>query len=283
MIPDYLPSAGVDCSTQEELISFCHRVVQNGRAIEVPDSDLRLIRWGMGEGLHVWMYVTPSNEVVSMFPFHYSASGHEIKIEQLLYGEDEANASIQVEGWVVNPSGQETRRTDGNTSFPASESRQNSSESNLQYKISFLCIDAPLYEEELQGENLRSFQLQVMCRKPKLHLNDGEFEEEQREWGAENEVQAGTVLSGHMLNIQGHTVVEGAEKQPFAYIAGRVVESNVRKNSVTGNQFFHVSLWTRGGTLDAFLAEQVLPASPEPGNIVEGYFLLLGMRKPRRA
>ncbi len=276
MIPDHLPATGIVCQTEDELVSFCHRVIQKGTAIQVPDAERRLVRYEIAKDVHVWMYVNPGNEVESLFPFYYPVASHDLEVARFIE-EDGDRSNLLVGGWLLEEASERLSEVD----TPSTNEEHSHPAFERQYRLSYVCVDAPLYPRAFESGAMVSCQLLGVCRKPKLHLDERAFEQVQHEWGGTKNIQSKTVIPSDVLNLDVDPYFEGAALKPYAYITGIVQDTNVHSESRLDASFMHIVLDTNGMNLDVLLAEQAVPTTPEQGNVLEGHFLLLGMKKPR--
>ena len=64
--------------------------------------------------------------------------------------------------------------------------------------------------------------------------------------------------------------------EPHALFVGHIVETEERRNTVTGNPFRWALVDTLGGTFDVVIDPELLPDPPRVGNILSGWFWLSG-------
>lgn len=275
MIPDHLPATGIVCETQEELVSFCHRVIQKGTAIQVPEAESRLVRYELADGVHIWMYVNPGNEVERLFSFYYPVSSHHLEVARFIE-EDGDRSNLLVGGWLLDKASQQL---DGEG--PLHKSSTGKTAQERKYRLSFVCIDAPLYPGGFEAGVEISCQLMGICRKPKLHVDRHTFEQAQQKWSGGKDIQPRTVIPSDVLNLDVDPFFQGADLKPYAYVTGIVRETTVCSDDQLDAPFIHVKLDTTGMTMDVLLADQAVPTTPEQGNVLEGHFLMIGMKKPR--
>ncbi len=283
MFPDYLAAVGFEpLEEEEELAEFCRRIIQRGTALQVPDSELRLVRWSPGDGIHLWMYVNPGNEVESLIPFYYPAERVPVQIERILPPPETNRGQIRLTGSLLHDEPEEDpaqNRTDGPTSRDGLPSPDRTEQK--AYEFLFLCMDAPLYREELESVDCHEFQMFASSRRPKLYADRKDFEEQQRDWAGGMNISPRSVIPSGLLDLDTGLRRDDASVEPYAYITGRVESSELKTNPSTTRPFLHLKIDTYGMDLDVLLGKETLPATPEPGNIIEGHFLLLGMMKSR--
>ena len=276
MIPDHLPATGIVCETEDELVSFCHEVIQKGTAIQVPEAERRLVRHEMADGVHIWMYVNPGNEVEGLFSFYYPVSSHDLEVARFIQ-QDGDRSNLLVGGWLLDKASEPSTGVGSSSTEDAAAGTG----AERRYRLSFVCIDAPLYPRAFEAGAEISCQLMGISRKPKLHMDRSAFEQTQRRWGGGMDIQPRTVIPSDVLNLEVDPFFQGAGLKPYAYVTGIVQETSVHSDPQLDAPFFHTKLDTTGMTLDVLLAERAVPTTPERGNILEGHFLILGMKKPR--
>jgi len=283
MFPDYLPALGfAPCNNQDELHAFCHRVFQRGTTIQVPNTERKLVRWSPGNDVHVWMFVTPANEVESLVPVYGRASDVPLDIEQVHPRMDSEGTPMTLTCWVL---GSEREEASGrNRVEDASKTSHDSSESNhpVRKKGGFhiLCPDAPLYRDEVSTTTQNPFKLFATARRPKLHPDSDVFEEREHPHAAGKQMSSRTLLPAGLLNLDPETAPGRDGPPPYAYVTGHVRDVKRRENPESDRTFYDLTVETRGTTLTVVVGMDPLPAPPEPGQVIEGLFLFIGMMKP---
>ncbi len=280
MYPDYLPATGFEpVADEEELASFCHRVIQRGTTVQVPDSELKLVRWSPGNGIQIWMFVNPGNEVETLVPFYTPAETVSVKIDRVHPSPDAGRGQVLITGWLLHDESttdSQRRQTvepgpdsgfDGAGGGPESEA----------YQFLFHCTDGALYRPELESTDRKEVQLLASARRPKRYVDQSAFEEAVRSWATGMEISSRSVIPSGMIDLDTGLRKEDASAKPYAYVTGRVRDAHLRQNPATDRSFFHITLDTHGMELDVLLGKNTLSSLPETGNIIEGHFLLLGM------
>jgi len=279
MFPDYLSAFGFEePETEEDLSDFCHRAVQKGYMTQVPETDLKLSRWQVGDDIQIWMYVNPGNEVESMIPFFLPAGNHPVRWDTHLPSETDRGRD-QVVGWLIHRSdrieGTGVADLPGGGAITANSGEATADEETA-YRFVFLCIDAPLYPDTFAGDGEDEFQLIATARKPNLYGDREVFREEQSSWSAGLEISPRCFIPSGMLNLNAGTQKEETAYDPYAYVTGIVRNCHVRRNADTEGAYYHMNVETHGLMLDVVLDPDRVPAVPEEEQVIEGHFLILG-------
>lgn len=281
MFSDYLTAFGFhSIETEEALSDFCHRVVREGAMTQIPDSEMKLSRWEVDEDIQIWMYINPGNEVESMIPVYTSAGTHRFRFKRHMPSETDRGRD-RVLGWLVY-----RQESGGGTDLATLQGGSPQvpgglDESDNAFQMLFLGVDAPLYPDELQSKEEKSVSIYASARKPNLYDNREAFREEQESWMAGVEISARCFIPSGMIDLSAGLPEETGEYSPYAYITGTIRSCHVERNDQTEGAFYHLTVQTHGVLLDVLLGPETVNKPPEPENIIEGHFFVMGLLHER--
>lgn len=205
------------------------------------------IRWAPGQGVELWLQVTPEGEVVGFNPHFAGAGRMRIGGVQLISSE-EFPLDGCIHGW-ADPEDEEAE----SGLFP-------------------LVIDIPDFEHVrgriATGEAV-TVQVAAFAHELSCYASDEAFDAAQEQgfkWAPEAFMPMG------LFGPDGEDVPPRAE----ALLSGHVRQAELRTNPVTGEPFHCLSVQTLGGVVDVVADPSVVDGAPVVGGVVQGTFWLSG-------
>lgn len=253
-MPSQFSALGFQVSSGEDLAALASHVADRADSIKVEGG--QYLRWAPPSGEQLWLQLKPNGDAMGMTPHFAGRSAVRAGLEARVARPSHTPLEGTFLAWANPPAGAAV---------------------GGDYPFVFDCPDAAVHHDlALPAEVV--VQVAAFAQQAAVHASAAAYEAEQAaqglSFGARSFIPSGLVSpDGQPLD----------PPEPHALIAGMVVESAELHNAVTGDGFYWVLVDSLGGTFDLVIDPSLLPALPQPGNVVSGWFWLSGRLRAAEA
>ena len=241
--------------SQEEFEELISRLAPSSIPIPIPESNRRYLRYSSEEGAELWIQQHRGRRYLGCNPHFAGESRVEVRITSLHTAPDyPLDGSVHV--W-VSPVDKTDDPDEPQGCYPAR-------------------IDIPDYctiADCLRPDQVVTMQIAAFAHHLDIFADEAAFDaaqEEEPNFASEFFIPSG-LFSPH---DEGSPEAEAFVMRAEAIMAGTVLKSEVRTNSMTGEKFYALSVQTYGATYDVVATTEFGPITE--GNIVQGNFWLSG-------
>ena len=232
-------------SSGEDLAALATRVA--GRADTVDAREGQYLKWAPPSGEQLWLQVRRNGDAMGMNPHFGGKSVVRVAIEVRIARSGHTPLDGTFLAW-ANPQAGE----------------------GGDYPFAFDCPDAAVHEA-LELPAVLDAQIAAFAQQITVHASEQVYDAEQAAQGLS--FGSRSFIPSGLISPSGEPVVP---PESHALIAGVVIESEERRNAVTGAPFWWALVDTVGGTYDVVIDPSLLSGPVRAGNVVTGWFWLSG-------
>lgn len=241
-MPTHFSTIGLIINTDEELLELVERVMPSSERFETPLGSY--LRWADPSGAELWAQLNAENQLIAVNP-HF---GGKSKVRVLLTDLLESGTPLdgRYHGWA--------------------DPEKAEAESSGAYPFLFDAPDAACHSAVVLPGEL-DVQIAAFAHDVQVFSTPKEFEASQNGEGWHTSKQF--IPSGLMGTAENGYRAEAA-------FTGHVIQSQTRKNQLSGLDFTWCLVTSTGGTFDIVADPELLPKAPTVGAVVTGTFWLSG-------
>jgi hypothetical protein len=246
LMPSHLSDIGFDLRTEAEFNDLVLQTFQHG---EWRSTDQGIyLRWAVGEGVELWGQMDQEENFIGLNPHFTGDSFMRVGLTTKLERPESSTLDGAFRGW-ASPDGEDA-------------------ETGL-YPFIF---DVPDFRcvERVELPSIAEVQLTAFAHELTSFDNDEAYYASQ---AAEHKFAAESFIPVGSFSEEDET--ENAP-QAYAWLAGHVLESALRTNPVTQNQFLWIKVQSFGGVFDIVADPVLVSGMVVQGGVVSGTFWLSG-------
>jgi hypothetical protein len=253
-VPSHLSTIGFEVKTPEDFKALAARAAKEAEPVAAEPGGYR--RWAGSGGEELWVQLDPRGDIIGMTP-HFS-------------GRSRIKVGLQ-----------ERVRREGGTAldgaFYSWASPKTDALEDGDYPFVFDSPDFGTYSQ-LQVPGIAEAQVAAFTHQIKSYDSPEAFDGSQSrqiKLGSQSFIPSGLFPPGGASQ---------SKPQSEAIITGYVAETAVRKNSLTGAEYYWALVDSLGGRFDVLIDPALLPVAPAAGGVLSGIFWLSGrlLSYPRR-
>jgi hypothetical protein len=253
-MPSHFSTVGFAVKTPEEFKALAERVLGQAEAVAAERGEYRL--WAGSGGEELWVQLDEKGDIIGMSPHFSGKSRFKVGLQERVRRKGGTALDGAFYGWAS----------------PKTEALEDG-----EYPFVFDSPDAGTYSQ-LQLPGIAEAQIAAFTQQVKSYDSPEAFEGSQSrqiKLGSQSFIPSGSFTPGGGSN---HTL------QPEALITGYVAEAAVRRNSLTGVEYYWALVDSLGGRFDVLIDPSLLRAVPAAGGVLSGIFWLSGrlLSYPRR-
>lgn len=237
-------------SSGEDLAALASRVAERADTIDAREG--QYLKWAPASGEQLWLQVKRNGDAMGMNPHFEGRSVVRVALEVRIARSSHTPLDGTFLAW-ANP-----RATEGG-----------------DYPFAFDCPDAAIHEA-LELPAVLDAQIAAFAQQVTVHASETAYAAEQAAQGLP--FGSRSFIPSGLISPSGEPVVP---PESHALIAGVVIETEERRNAVTGAPFWWALVDTIGGTYDAVIDPSLLSDTVRPGNVLAGWFWLSGRIRTR--
>jgi len=250
-MPSQFSAIGFAVSSGEDLAALASRVADRADTIDAEGG--QYLRWAAPSGEQLWMQLTRKGDAMGMNPHFAGQSVVHAGLEARVSRQTHTPLDATFLAWANPPAGAAT---------------------GGDYPFVFDCPDAASYAG-LTLPAQTTLQVAAFAQQVSLYGNEAEYERARAADGLSFASRA--FIPSGLISPDGQPV---EPPEPHALFVGHVVVAAERRNSVTGTAYWWALVDTLGGTFDVVIDPALLPAPPQAGNILSGWFWLSARIRP---
>ena len=246
-MPSQFSAIGFEVTSGEDLAALASQVSDEAETITVGEG--QYLKWAPPSGEQLWLQVKRTGDAMGMNPHFAGKSAVRIALETRVIREAHTPLDGTFIGWANPP---QDRSLAGD------------------YPLAFDCPDAAVHGglalPAVVLVQIAAFAQQITAY-GSVAAYDAAMTAQGMAFASKSFIPSGLISpSGQPVD----------PPESHALIAGHVIESAERRNTVTGHPFWWALVETIGGTYDAVIDPSLLPALPRAGTVVSGWFWLSG-------
>jgi len=246
-MPSQFSTIGFSITSGEDLAALATRVADRAERISTPRGDY--LRWSPPSGEQLWLQISPAGDAMGMSAHFAGKSSIRIAVEAKVARPSHTPLDGTFLAWANPPAGAET---------------------GGDYPFAFDCPDAATHLT-LPLPATVTAQMAAFAQELSLYDSPGAYAASQAAAGATNASRS--FIPSGLISPTGTPVTP---PEPHALIAGHVLEASTQVNTVSGLPFVWALVESVGGTFDVVIDPALLARSPEPGDVLSGWFWLSG-------
>jgi hypothetical protein len=255
-MPSQFSAIGFAVASGEDLATLASRVADRAETIDAGAG--QYLKWAPPSGEQLWLQVKRNGDAMGMNPHFAGKSSVRVNLEARVARDSHTPLDGTFLGWANPPA-------------PAGPGGD--------YPFVFDCPDAATHVA-LELPAIAVAQIAAFAQQVSVYASKDAYDDSQAAQHM-NFASQSFIPSG-LFSPAGEPV---DPPEPHALFAGHVLEAVERRNAVTGQPFWWALVETIGGTYDVVIDPALLPALPQPGNVLSGWFWLSGRlhteKKPR--
>jgi len=245
-MPSHLSSIGLPVNCQADFGALADRIGPLATPIEVDHG--AYWRWSSGCGAEMWLQTDTNNEFVGMTPFFAGGARIRVRLTARVVRPDDTPLEGAFHGWA--------------------DPNERDAESGA-YPFVFDAIDYDRYVNVTLPTTVKA-QIAAFAHEISVHPTLNAYNESQRgelKFASQSFIPSGLFSPG------------GESTDPpgsLAIFTGHVVATEIKKNSLTGAQYYWALVDTLGGSFDVVIDPELCDTPPVVGGVISGSFWLCG-------
>ncbi|MHB1133013.1 MAG: hypothetical protein ACYC4L_11565 [Chloroflexota bacterium] len=241
----HMSSIGFPIESEDDFLRLQTLAADNGHPLSA-DPGL-YVRWQAGSGAEIWVQVSAENQIVGLNPHFAAESRQRARVEGRLRYANESGLDGAFYAWMLGDDEQ------GDGLYP-------------------FIFDSPDFalQHSVALPRIVDVQLSAFAEELRYYDNEDAYFADQR--GESRVGPEAFIPSGLFSAGEGDTQLP----QPNAFIAGRVLASELRQNPATETAFQWLRLRTYGGELEVVADPGLAQGQPRVGGLASGSFWLSG-------
>lgn len=237
---------GFESSDRKEYERLVRQAARSGEQVG-RSGKFHYVLWTPGEGIELWVQMTPQETIVGCSPFFSGAGQMYMGVMQVAETPNRPTDGF-FQGW-ANP---EPGHTDAGL-----------------YPFAVTVPDFLLVRDKVLVSSIVQLQVSAFADSLHCYLDDDEFH---RRVASQDDSQ----LATEAFVPVGVLDETGMKPIAEAVFTGHVLSADIRANPVTGRKFHALTVQTLGGMLDVIADPSVTTGLPQAGGVVYGTFWLSG-------
>ena len=246
-MPSQFSAIGFSITSGEDLAALASRVAGEAERISTPRGEY--LKWAPPSGEQLWLQITTDGDAMGMSAHFEGPSSMRLALEARVGRPSHTPLDGTFIAWANPPDGAVT---------------------GGDYPFAFDCPDAATTLDLVLPAT-------VTAQMAAFAQEIASFDSEAAYVVAQG--RDGQIRPSRSFIPSGLVAPDGTPRtppEPHALIAGHVLDSAVRVNTVSGQEYWWALVDSIGGTFDVVIDPELLPEPPRPGHIVAGWFWLSG-------
>jgi hypothetical protein len=242
----HLSAVGLSVVSDEEMQALFERAAE--RATEIATPHGCYLHWFSLEGAELWLQVDRDNNLVGVTPFFEGKSSFKVALAAEIARPDDTPFEGALYGWANPPQGE--------------------TESG-EYPFVFDVVDRGCHGKWTLPMT-RQIRLAAFAHELKIYGSEQEYEDEPSDgpkFAVESFIPSGLFVSSEHA---------GQPPESMAIFTGRVLESSLLTNPLTGAKFHWALVKTLGGIVDVVADPEDVKRPIVAGGVLSGSFWLCG-------
>jgi hypothetical protein len=257
-MPSHLSTIGFQVASEEELGQLAVRISRQATAMNTRDG--RYLHWAGRSGEELWLQLDKSKELIGMNPHYAGKSRIKVRLTARLNRPQDTPLEGAFHGW-ANPGQEAEGMAEGD------------------YPFVFDTPDSAMHSD-LVFPAVVDVQIAAFAHSVDCFPNEEAFIKSQQ--------HAKTMFAPRSFIPSGLFTRGGATNEPppsTAIFTGQVIETEEKRNSISGIAYRWALVETLGGCFDVVIDPSLLSEIPNSGGFLSGSFWLSGrlLLEPRNA